>query len=159
DPHALESVDIPLERLYLVEELGAGERTRRHLRLRGDVDADDADGLAAIADDGVRLYVAVLQWRVVTGDDVRSQGDRAAIALVEPVEELGESVVTVVELVVAELEYVEADLVHRRGVGLALEQRVEESAGDGISGVDLQHVVLLGSDCLDLGRYSGKATH
>jgi hypothetical protein len=70
---------------------------------------------------------------------------------------VGELRVAVVELVVAELEDVEADRVHEGRVGLALEQRVVEGAGDRVAGVDLDGVGELGLELRDLGGHPWEA--
>jgi len=82
-----------------------------------------------------------VQWCPDRGHHVCCQHGRVAAARIsEEAEEVGQTGVAVVELVISELEDVEAHLVHQRSVGFTLEQTVEERAGDGIAGVNLHHV-------------------
>merc|ERR1719473_637677 len=64
----------------------------------------------------------------------------AGALVVELIDEGGETGVTVVELVVAEGEGVEAKVRHHLGVGGSLEKRVVGSAGQCIASMELEDV-------------------
>ncbi len=120
-------VDVTLSSLDFVEELCGVERARRVHRLVGDVETDERDVFAvAVGLDDPRTDVLIRsglgQWRTDLGQHVRAQDRGVAFLGRQVVEEVGEAVVATVELVIAEFEGVEADLVHQRGIGLTGEQ-------------------------------------
>ncbi len=115
DPDAGHLVDVLLRRFDLVEELGRCQRARRVLGLRRDVEPDVGHVLAiAVGLDDPRLDVLVRtglgQRRPHPGEHVGTEDRCVAVTLVEVVEEGLEPGVGGVELVIAELEHVEADL-------------------------------------------------
>ena len=149
-PAGAQGVDGGLGGGGFVEEGGGGVGARGELGLVLDGEADHAHRLAAAHDDG-GVGDAGGQRRTGRRADVGRQHGRLAAAGVQVVDELHEAGVGAVELVVAQGEGVEADGVHQHRVGLAFALGEVQVAGDGVAGVELEHVGLAGGELLDGG--------
>jgi hypothetical protein len=141
------------------EEAGAGQRSRGVHRLAAHLDADDADRDGAELLQQIGLQVVIRgpwrQWRADCRRDVGGQNGRPALTAAQEIEKAPQARVTLVELVVAEFESVEADRVHQSRIGLAVVEGVVERAGHRVTGVNLQQIGELGTGP-EKGRQTGK---
>ena len=159
DAVGFQTIDLALRGDGFVLEGRIRVRARRGFGLHGDRQADHADPLAATLehDRGANRVrrTGRAQGRAGAEAHVRAEYRGPAVTGMQLIEKSFQSAVALVELVVAEREGVEADGVHQRGIGLAdLSGPIEvERAGQGVTGVQLQHVRLA------LGQQAHRARH
>ena len=142
DAVGFEAVDFALGGGGFIFEGGAGVGTRGGGGFAGDGQADDADALAVAGDDGRGLDALTLaaEWAAGPGLEVGAEHGGFAGTGVQEIDELAQSGVALVELMVAHGHGVEADVVHHGCVGAALFERVIQVAGEGVAGVEFEHV-------------------
>ena len=156
DPRSLQLVHHLLRGFGLVEKDGRLVRARGQLRLADDIDPDDANLHPVHLHDGIGLDIVSRAVRGQCGDtdlglDVGGQHRRAAVACIQEIEEFRQAGITLVEFMVAQRECVETDLVHQRGVRLALEQGEEQRSGNGVTGMQLDDVLVQALQLFHLG--------
>ena len=156
DPRSLQLVHHLLRGFGLVEKDGRLVRARGQLRLADDIDPDDADLHPVHLHDGIGLDIVRRAVRGQGGDadlglDVGGQHRRAAVACIQEIEELRQAGITLVEFMVAQRECVETDLVHQRGVRLALEQGEEQRTRNGVTCMQLDDILVQPLQLFHLG--------
>ncbi|KAG1255781.1 hypothetical protein G6F65_016594 [Rhizopus arrhizus] len=146
-------------------DLRADIRAGRLLRLVGDRQADDADGLAVALQHDGRLdepgRARRVQRRGGGERDVGAQQRGLARTGMQQVDKALQAAVALVELVVAERHRVKADRVHHGRLGLAgFTGAVEvQRAGVGVARVQFQHVGRLRRQRVEGAGHARKAAH
>ena len=156
DPRCLQLIHHLLCGFGLVQKDGRLVWARGQLRLADDINPDDADPHPVHLHDGIRLDIVRRAGRGQGGDadlglDVGGQHRRAAVTRIQEIEEFCQSGITLVEFMVAQRERIETDLVHQRGVSLALEQGEEQRSGNGVTCMQLDDILVQSLQLFHLG--------
>ena len=138
------------------------QRAGAVLGLVRDVDADNAHFLAGHVLHHIGLDVIVNGGRgegcADLGHYVGCQYRRLATAAGQEIQELLQAFVATVELVIAQRKGVETHQVHQLGIGFALVGGEVERAGNGVAGVQFQHVIQGHLSFCDLGGNTRETT-